>query len=86
MQSAPAIVCDVLPIACTIASSVVTYPYTLPAGSVAPTATPVFDALVNTGLGEQTATTTWTLAIPADANAAATPYTSTWTFSLGSGP
>lgn len=86
VQSAPNLVCDLLPIFCTLASTIVAYPYTLPAAAVAPAPTTVFDALANTGLGEQTFTTTWTLAIPAGALASATPYTSTWTFSLGSGP
>ncbi len=86
VQSAPSLVCDLLPIFCTLASTIVAFPYTLPAAPVAPSATPIFDALANTGLGDQTFDTTWTLAIPADALAGATPYTSTWTFSLASGP
>jgi hypothetical protein len=64
----------------------VSFPYTLPAAATAPTATKLFDAATNTGLGAQTFTATWTLTIPAGAVASATPYTSTWTFSLVSGP
>jgi hypothetical protein len=86
IQAAPSLVCDLLPIFCTLASTLVGYPYTLPAAAVAPAATPIFDAVANTGLGGQTFNTTWTLAIPADAAATGTPYTSTWTFSLASGP
>jgi hypothetical protein len=86
IQTAPSLVCDLLPIFCTLASTVVSYPYTLPAATVAPAATPIYDAVANTGLGAQTFTTTWTLAVPAGVFASATPYTSTWTFSLGSGP
>jgi hypothetical protein len=86
IQSAPNLVCDLLPIFCTLASTIVAYPYTLPAAAVAPAPTPIFDALASSGLGAQTFTTTWTLVIPADAVASATPYSSTWTFSLGSGP
>ena len=86
IQSAPSLVCDILPIGCTLASTLIGYPYTLPAGSTPPSPTPIFDAAPGTGLGDQSFTTTWTLAIPANAVASATPYTSTWTFSLGSGP
>jgi hypothetical protein len=86
IQSAPNLVCDLLPIFCTLANTLVAYPYTLPAAAVAPAPTTIFDAVANTGLGAQTFTTNWTLAIPADALATSTPYTSTWTFSLGSGP
>jgi hypothetical protein len=86
IQSAPNLVCDLLPIFCTLASTLVAYPYTLPAAAVAPAPTTIFDAVANTGLGSQTFTTTWTLAVPADAIASGTPYSSTWTFSLGSGP
>ncbi|MGD1051855.1 MAG: hypothetical protein ABR947_12380 [Solirubrobacteraceae bacterium] len=86
IRSAPSIVCDLLPIGCTLASTLIGYPYTLPAAGVPPAATPIFDAAAGTGLGDQSFTTTWTLEIPANAIASATPYTSTWTFSLGSGP
>jgi len=86
IQSAPSILCDILPIGCTLASTLIAYPYTLPAAAVPPSATPIFDAAVGTGLGDQSFTTIWTLAIPANTIASATPYSSTWTFSLGSGP
>jgi hypothetical protein len=63
----------------------VSYPYSLPAGATtAPTATKLFNAPLGSGMGDQTVTPTWTLAIPA--NAYAGSYTSTWTLSLVSGP
>ena len=69
---------------CTLVTNAITYPYTLPAGSTAPTATKLFDSAVNTGLGNQTVTPTWKLSIPA--NTFAGTYTSTWTISLVSAP
>jgi len=84
IDAAPDLVCDLL--ACTPATTLVAYPDTLPAGAVAPPPTTIFDAAASTGLGEQTFTAVWTLAVPAGALAGASPYTSTWTFSLDSGP
>jgi len=86
VQSLPSISCDAGASGCTNASTTVSYPYALPAATTAPTATKLFNANAGTGMGDQTFTPTWTLAIPADAVAGATPYTSTWTFSLVSGP
>jgi hypothetical protein len=72
-------------VTCTVAgSTTVSYPYSLPAGATAPTATKLFNAAVGTGLGDQTVSPTWNLAIPG--NAYAGNYTSTWTLSLVSGP
>jgi hypothetical protein len=65
-------------------SSTVAYPYSLPAGATAPTATKLFNSPVGTGMGDQTLTPTWTVAIPG--NAYAGNYSSTWTLSLVSGP
>ena len=65
-------------------TTTVTYPYTLPAAATAPTATPLYNAPAGTGMGDQTVTPTWTLAIPA--NSYAGSYTSTWTLSLVSAP
>jgi len=62
----------------------VTYPYSLPAATTAPTATKMFSATAGTGLGDQTLSPTWSLAVPSKAVAGA--YTSTWTLSLVSGP
>lgn len=83
--SAPATpTCDTN-VTCTAAGTpTVTYPYSLPAGATAPTATKLFNAPVGTGMGDQTVTPTWTLGIPG--NAYAGNYTSTWTLSLVSGP
>ena len=86
VASTPTATCDVGATGCTTATNTVTYPYTLPAATTAPTATKLFDASANTGMGDQSFTPTWTLAIPANAVASGTAYTSTWTFSLVSGP
>jgi hypothetical protein len=56
----------------------------LPAAGTAPTATKVFNSAVNTGMGNQTVSPTWKVAVPA--NTFAGTYTSTWTLSLVSGP
>jgi hypothetical protein len=81
--SAPGVACDAGS-TCTVASNSVAYPYTLPAGTAAPTATKLYNATANSGLGRQTVTATMALAIPA--NTYAGNYTSTWTYSLVSGP
>lgn len=86
IQSAPTASCDASASGCTPATTNVSYPYSLPAAGTAPTATKMFNAAAGTGMGNQTFTPTWTLAIPANAIASGTPYTSTWTFSLVSGP
>jgi hypothetical protein len=85
IASAPgAATCD-SGVTCTPAgTNTVSYPYSLPAGATAPTATKQFSAAAGTGLGDQTLTPTWTLAIPG--NAYAGNYNSTWTLSLVSGP
>ena len=83
VTSAPADACDASA-TCTLATNSVTYPYTLPAAAVAPTATKLYNAAANTGMGNQTVTPTWKLAVPA--NTFAGTYTSTWTLSLVSGP
>lgn len=80
----PGVSCDAGVTCTTSTVSGVTYPYTLPAAGVAPAATRMYNAAANTGLGAMTVTPTWQLAIPASARAGT--YTSTWTFSLVSGP
>ena len=70
--------------ACVLATNAMTYPYVVPAGVVAPTATKLFNAAVGTGIGSQTVTPVLTLKVPAAAYAGA--YTSTVTVSLNSGP
>jgi hypothetical protein len=69
---------------CTTATDSISYPYALPAGTVPPTASKMFNAAVDTGLGDQTLNPTWQLSLPA--NTYAGTYTATWTFSLVSGP
>jgi len=81
--SSPTDTCDA-GVTCTLATNGVTYPYGLPAGAGPPTATKIFNAAASTGLGDQTVTPTFTLAVPANTVPAA--YTSTWTISVISGP
>jgi len=80
---APTVACDT-GATCTLTTNAITYPYTLPAATTAPTATKVYNAAANTGMGNQTVTPTWKLALPA--NTFAGTYTSTWTISLVSAP
>jgi hypothetical protein len=60
----------------------------MPADVAAPTAAKMYNAAAGTGMGNQTITPTWSLAVPATtwAGGAGNPYTSTWTFTLVSGP
>ena len=44
----------------------------------------MFNAAANTGMGNMTATVTWSLTVPGSAKVGT--YTSTWTISLASGP
>jgi len=83
LSAAPTAACD-SGATCSLATNSVTYPYVLPAASTAPTATKLFNAAVNSGLGNQTVTPTWKLAVPASTFQGT--YTSTWTFTLSSGP
>ena len=83
LTGAPTDACDASA-TCTLATNSVTYPYVLPAAGTAPTATKMYNAAANTGLGNQTVTPTWHLSVPA--NTFAGTYTSTWTISLVSGP
>ena len=71
---------------CTVATdgSVVSYPYTVPAGSTAPTATKMYSAAANTGMGAMAFSPTVTVSIPA--NTYAGTYSSTLTFAIVSGP
>jgi len=78
------VACDAGATGCTTATNAIGYPYSLPAGATAPTATKMFNAAVNTGLGDQTVTPTWKLEVPPSAFAGT--YSSTWTLSLTSGP
>jgi WxL domain surface cell wall-binding len=85
VDSAPAApTCDAN-VTCTVGgATTASFPYTLPAAATAPTATKLYNAPANTGMGDQTVSPTWTLAIPG--NAYAGSYTSTWILSLVSGP
>ena len=65
-------------------SSALSYPVTVPAGSTAPSATRLFSAAADSGMGDQTLSPAFILAVPA--NAAAGVYSSDWTLSLVSGP
>jgi hypothetical protein len=69
---------------CALASNSIPYPYSLPSGSGPPSASKLFDAAASTGMGDQTVTPTFVLAIPA--STAQGTYTSTWTISAVSGP
>lgn len=82
-QAAPTRSCDAST-TCTLAVTNVTYPYTLPAGATAPTATKLYNATASTGMGAQTSVGVMRLALPASVFAGS--YTSTWTYSLVSGP
>jgi hypothetical protein len=83
LTGAPTDACDASA-TCTLATNSVAYPYVLPAAGTAPTATKLYNAAANTGLGNQTVTPTWRLSVPASTFAGT--YTSTWTISLVSGP
>jgi hypothetical protein len=56
----------------------------LPAASTAPAAVKLFNAAANTGGGPSTVTLTYVLTAPARTFTGT--YTSTWTFSIVSGP
>ena len=83
VPTSPTVACDAS-VTCTTATPNVSYPYSLPAAATAPTATKLYNATANTGMGNQTVTPSWSLAVPG--NAYAGSYTSTWTLSLVSGP
>jgi hypothetical protein len=83
ITGAPTDTCDA-GATCATATNSVTFPYTLPAAGTAPTATKLFNAATNTGMGNQTVTPSWKLDVLASSYAGT--YTSTWTISLVSGP
>ncbi len=84
VAGAPAVACGTGATGCVTATTTVSYPYSLPAAGTAPTATKLFNASANTGMGNQTVTPTWKLEVPPSTYAGT--YTSTWTLSLVSGP
>ena len=69
---------------CDLPTNSVAYPVTLPAGATAPTAVKVYNAAAGTGGGPLTLTLSVQLAIPARAYSGS--YSSTWTFTIASGP
>jgi hypothetical protein len=69
---------------CTLPTNQETYPYPLPAGTTAPSATNFFDAKSGTGMGSQAITSSWGLFLPGSTTAGT--YTSTWTITLATGP
>ncbi len=69
---------------CTMPTSTVSYPIGLPAGAPAPAAVNIYNAAATTGQGPVDLTLDFALAVPATARTGA--YTSTWTFTLSSGP
>jgi hypothetical protein len=69
---------------CDLPTNSIAYPVTLPAAVTAPTAVKVFNAAANTGGGPLTLTLSFQLAVPASAYIGS--YSSTWTFSIASGP
>lgn len=69
---------------CTDPTNAVTYPLTVPAAAVAPTAVKFFDAAEGTGLGKFTNTPTVGVSVPA--NTYAGTYTSTVTLAIVTGP
>jgi hypothetical protein len=82
--SSPTVVLDAGAGTGTLAVTDVSFPYTLPAASVAPTATKLFNATAGSGMGHETATATMHLAVPRTAFAGV--YTSDWRYSLVSAP
>jgi len=83
VQAVPTVACD-SGATCSVATNGVSYPYSLPAATTAPTATKLFSSVANTGLGNQTVTLVFKLAVPASAFAG--NYSSTWTYTLVTGP
>jgi YVTN family beta-propeller protein len=83
VTTAPTVACDTST-NCNPAVNSVSYPYVLPAGISAPTATKIFNANASTGIGSQTITPTLRLNVPGNAHAGT--YKSTITVTLSSGP
>lgn len=69
---------------CSLPTNSIGYPVTLPAGTSAPPAAKLYNAAANTGAGPSNVTLTLPLTVPA--NTFNGSYTSTWTFTIGSGP
>lgn len=69
---------------CVMPTNSVTYPLVVPAGVVAPPAVKIFNAAAASGVGPTNVDTSMSLLVPSFARAGA--YTSTWTFTLSTGP
>ncbi len=69
---------------CTLPTNSITYPITVPAGAGPPAAVKVYNAAANTGEGQSTVQLTFKVATLASTYAGS--YTSTWTFTIASGP
>jgi hypothetical protein len=69
---------------CSLPSNQISYPATVPAGSIAPSAVKVFNSAAGSGAGPANLVLTANLNVPG--NARIGTYTSTWTLTLASGP
>jgi hypothetical protein len=69
---------------CSLPTNSVSYPMTLPAATTAPPAVKLYNAAANTGGGSLILVLNFALSVPA--NARSGTYSSSWTFSIASGP
>jgi hypothetical protein len=69
---------------CSLPSNQIAFPLTLPAGDNAPAPAKLFNALPGTGAGPANVALNFRVSVPA--NAYNGTYTSTWTFTIASGP
>lgn len=69
---------------CSLPTNSITYPVSLPAASSPPTAVKVFDAAAGSGAGPNSVTLTEKLLVPAKAYSGT--YSSTWIYTIASGP
>lgn len=83
VRTSPSAACDGAA-NCTLPSNSIGYPLALPAGATAPTPAKLYQAASGSGVCDQTVMPSFTLAVAPDSYAGS--YTSTWTFTLSSGP
>lgn len=69
---------------CTLPTNSVGYPVVVPSGITAPAATKIFNAAANTGVGPSNVDFATSLMVPSTTRVG--NYTSTWTFTLATGP
>jgi hypothetical protein len=69
---------------CSLPTNSASYPITLPAATTAPPAVKLYNAAANTGGGSLILVLNFALSVPA--NARSGTYSSSWTFSIASGP